>query len=54
MTGMNHEALQRDFHAAANGLMGNYWSSFQRQGTDVNSPAELAPALQVSILCHSD
>ncbi len=48
MTGQDHEALQTELRNTANGMMVSYWESFRSQGNAINSPAELAPALQVS------
>ena len=50
MTGLDHDAIQNELHTSANAMMSSYWDSFCSQGTDVNSPAELAPALQVALL----
>ena len=47
MNGCGHEAMQQQLWSTANAMMVSYWGSFRRQEQDVNSPAQLAPALQV-------
>lgn len=47
MNGVGHEAMQQELWSTANAMMVSYWESFQQQVADVNSPAQLAPALQV-------
>lgn len=47
MNGCGHEAMQQQLWSTADAMMVSYWDSFRQQVPDVNSPALLAPALQV-------
>ena len=47
MNGCDHQALQQEMLSTANAMMVSYWDSFRQQGAVVNTPAELAPAVQV-------
>lgn len=47
MKGYGHEAIQHQLWSTADAMMVSYWDSFRQQVPDVNSPALLAPALQV-------
>lgn len=49
MHGCDHEAMQQQLWSSANAMMVSYWDSFRQPGPEVNSPAELAPALQVRL-----
>ncbi|KAL3143665.1 hypothetical protein ABBQ38_002460 [Trebouxia sp. C0009 RCD-2024] len=53
MHGCDHEAMQQQLWSSANAMMVSYWDSFRQPGPDANSPAELAPALQVRALAYS-